>query len=319
MTHQRQHAAAEAATARRWTHAERPEEEAARLPQDIFSQIIAREPGLSRSHKVIARAVLTQPREFVEKPIEALAPWLSVSAPTIIRFCRTVGCEGLKDLKLKVMGGLRVGLRYLEPLTPPRNAEEVVDRVMRRAHHAMAKALQSIDLAALERAAGMIGRAGALYAFGSGGVSSWLIAEVQNRLFRLGLHIVPCADHQMQMMLAATVKRGDVVLCCSLTGRNGELLKAAAIAAEYGAGTIALTTVGSPLAGAVQLSLAMALDDDRDVLGPTSMRYGFLIAIDVLSYTIALNNSRDAQETMRRIKQQFLTHRDEDDRAPLCD
>ena len=318
MTHRTQRAAAQSSAITPWTHEERPEKEAARLRQDVFSQIIAREPSLSRSHKVIARAVLTQPGEFVEKPIEVLAPWLGVSAPTIIRFCRAVGCEGLKDLKLKVMGGLRVGLRYLEPLTRPRNAEEVVDRVMRRAQHAMAKALQNIDLAALEQAAGMIGRAGTLYAFGSGGVSSWLIAEVQNRLFRLGLHVVPCADHQMQMMLAATVKRDDVVLCCSLTGRNGELLKAAAIAAEYGASTIALTTVASPLAGAVDLPLALALDDDRDVLGPTSMRYGFLIAIDVLSYMIALN-SRDAQETMRRIKQQFLTHRDEDDRQPLCD
>ena len=322
LTHQRRRPAARAVAAPLTRAAARAGEaaaEAARAGPDIFSQIIAREPGLSRSHKVIARAVLTRPRDFLEKPIEVLAPWLGVSAPTITRFCRAVGCEGLRELKLKVMGGLRVGLRYLEPLTPPQNAEEVVERVMHRAQHAMARAVQTIDLAAVERAAGIIGRARTLYVFGSGGVSSWLIEEVQNRLFRLGLQVTPCADHQMQMMLAATVRRGDVVLCCSLTGRNGELLKAAAIAAEYGAATIALTTSGSPLAEAVGLPLAMGLDDDRDVLGPTSMRYGFLIAIDVLSYMIALSNSRAAQETMRRIKQQFLTHRDEDDRAPLCD
>ncbi len=318
MSHQTRRAAAPAVRSLLPPEA-RAGEDAARLPQDIFSQIIAREPQLSRSHKVIARVVLTHPREFVEKPIEALAPWVGVSAPTIVRFCRAVGCEGLKDLKLKVMGGLRVGLRYLEPLTPPRNTEEIVERVMRRAQHAMATALQTIDFALLEQAARLIRGARTLYVFGSGGVSSWLIAEVQNRLFRLGLHVTPSADHQMQMMLAATAKPSDVVLCCSLTGRNGELIKAAAIAAEYGASTIALTTAGSLLADAVQLPLAMALTDDRDVLGPTSMRYGFLIAIDMLSYMIALDNSRDVQETMRRIKQQFLTYRDEDDRQPLCD
>lgn len=291
----------------------------AAVPDDIFSHVAALEPHLSRSHKIVARAVLARPTDFIEKPIEVLAPWLGVSAPTVTRFCRAVGCEGLRDLKLKVMAGLRVGLRYLEPLTPPDNAGEVVERVMRRAQHAMATAVQTIDLGALERAAEVIGRARTLYVFGSGGVSNWLIEEVQNRLFRLGVHVTPCADHQMQMMLAATTKRGDVVLCCSLTGRNAELLKAAAIAAQYGAATIALTTRETPLAAAVELPLTMALSDDRDVFGPTSMRYGFLVAIDVLSYLIGLQNNRSAQETLRRIKQQFMIHRDEDDRQPLCD
>ncbi len=290
-----------------------------RTREDIFSEIIALEAGLSRSHKTIARAVLTRPREFIEKPIEALAPWLGVSAPTITRFCRAVGCAGLRELKLKVMGGLRVGLRYLEPLTPPDDAGEVVERVMRRAQHAMAMAMQTIDLAALGRAADIIGAGRTIYAFGSGGVSSWLVAEIQNRLFRLGLSISPSSDHQMMMMLAATAQRRDVVFCCSLTGRNEALLRASAIAAQYGAATIALTMRDSPLAAAVALPLTMALTDDRDVLGPTSMRYGFLAAIDVLCYLIAIRNSRAAQETMRRIKQQFLTHRDEDDAAPLCD
>jgi DNA-binding MurR/RpiR family transcriptional regulator len=289
------------------------------IRQDIFSHISALEPQLSRSHKIVARSVLTRPQDFIEKPIEELVPWLGVSAPTVIRFCRAVGCEGLRDLKLKVMGGLRVGLRYFEPLMPPDGTGDVIERVMRRAHHAMATAVQTMDSAALERAAGIIRHADTLYAFGSGGVSSWLIAEVQNRLFRLAVPVVPCADHQMQMMLAAAAKRSDAVLCCSLTGRNVELVRVAAIARQYGAATLALTTRNSPLAAAVDLPLTLMLNDDRDVFGPTSMRYGFLVAVDVLSYLVALGGERAVQDTLRRIKQQFLVHRDEDDRQPLCD
>ena len=80
-------------------------------------------------------------------------------------------------------------------------------------------------------------------------------------------------------MMAETADRTDVVLCCSLTGRK----------------------------------------DLADVLSPTWMRYGFLITMDILSYTIALRNSRSAQQMLRRIKQQVVTHRDEDDTQPLCD
>ncbi len=287
--------------------------------QDIFNHIVALEKGLSRSHRMVATAILAHPKLFIEKPIEELASWVGVSAPTITRFCRAVGCEGLRELKLRLMGGLRVGLRYLEPLTPPETTAEAVERVVRRAHRAVAVAAESADVQALERAAEIISRCRILYVFGGGGVSSWLVEEVQNRLFRLGVHVIPCVDHQMQMMLAATADRTDAVLCCSLTGRNAELIKVAGVASGYGALTIALTTRGAPLADAVDLPLTLALKDEGDVLSPTGMRYGFLIAIDILAYTMALRNSRSAQQMLRRIKQQFVTHRDEDDTQPLSD
>jgi DNA-binding MurR/RpiR family transcriptional regulator len=54
-----------------------------------------------------------------------------------------------------------------------------------------------------------------IYTFGSGGVSSWMVEEIHNRLFRLGLRITSSSDHQIQMMLAATVERGDVVFASS--------------------------------------------------------------------------------------------------------
>jgi hypothetical protein len=59
-----------------------------------------------------------------------------------------------------------------------------------------------------------------IYAFGSGGVSSWMVDEVHNRLFRLGLRITSSSDHQMQMMLAATVERGDVVFVSFAQGQQ---------------------------------------------------------------------------------------------------
>lgn len=286
---------------------------------DIIALIQAQEATFSKAHRRIARAILAQPQAFVEKPIEDLAPWLGVSTPTVTRFSRAVGCEGLRELKLRIMGSMRVGLRYLEPPTPPATVAEAISRVVMRAHHAITTAQQTVDLAVLEQVAEIISRSRVVYAFGSGGVSSWLIEEIQNRLFRFGLHVIPCADHQMQMMLAATMDPADSLLCCSLTGRSAELIRVAAIAAQYGAATIALTTAGTPLTQAVRLALTLALPDDGDVLGPTSMRYGFMAAIDMLAYVVAIRTQPAAHEKLRRIKQQFLTYRDEDDSQPLCD
>ncbi len=290
-----------------------------RLHGDVFSHIAALEPGLSRAHRAIAAAILTSPGEFVEKPIEELATWIGVSAPTITRFARVAGCEGLRNLKLKVMSGLRVGLRYLEPPVPPGDTADVVSRTVRRAQHAIAMAAHMLDTDTLERAADRIGATRTLYIFGSGGVSSWLIDEIQNRLFRLGVAAVPSRDHVMQMMLAATVTRHDTVLCCSLTGRNAELLRAVGIAREYGAVTLALTAEASALAAAVDLAVTIPGNDHSDVFGATSLRYSSLLMIDALAYLVALRNSRSAQQTLRRIKQQFVSFRDSDDSSPLCD
>lgn len=286
---------------------------------DILALILDRESELSKSHLKIAKAILANPRIFVEKPIEELVPWIGVSAPTITRFSRAMGCDGLRGLKLKVMGSMRVGHLYLEPPTPPATLAEVGERVAMRAQRAILNARKTIDLAALERAIEVISQSRMIYAFGNGGVSSWLIEEVQNRLFRLGLHISTSADHQMQIMLAATVGRGDVVFCSSLSGTNQELIRAVRIAADYGATTIALTIADTPLARVVDVALTPDIADDGDVLGPTSVRYAFLTIIDMLAYGAAVRSRPAALETLRRIKQQFTTHRDADASKPLSD
>ncbi len=105
--------------------------------RDVIGYMLDHVGELSRSHAKIAEAILHEPTAFVEKPIEDLVTWLGVSAPTIIRFSRAIGCDGLRDLKLKVMSSIRVGIRYLEPVTPPATFAEVQERVVLRAQRAI--------------------------------------------------------------------------------------------------------------------------------------------------------------------------------------
>lgn len=286
---------------------------------DIIGLLIDREQSFSKTHRRIADAILTEPHLFAERPVDELTEWLQVSAPTITRFARAVGCEGLRDLKLKVMGSMRVGIRYLEPVTPPAALSEVAERVVNRAQRAISTMHQGFDLALADRIINAISDCRVLYAFGSGGVSSWLVEEIQNRFFRLGVRVVPCSDQQMQLMLASTMERGDMLLCCSLTGNNPELEHAISVAHEYGATTVALTRPLSPIADAVDLHFAINASDDGDVLGPTSIRYAYLLAIDLLAYGTAMKRQIPAREKLRRLKQQFVTFRDPDDTLPLCD
>lgn len=286
---------------------------------DILARIRDAEPEMSRSQRKIAQAILQSPELFAAKPIEELAPWIGVSAPTITRFCRLLECSGLRELKLKVMGSMRVGSRYLVPTDPPETAEGVLAESLARAQSALVLASQQVSEELVSRALDAMLSGGTVYVFGNGGVSSWLADEVQNRFFRLGLTVVPCRDGMMFTMLAATLTRRDIVLCISLGGENDSLLVAAQIAREYGATTIAITPPDASLARGVDILLPCHIPDVGDVLGPTASRYGFLLIIDVLAFSAAIRIRPDAMEKLRRLKQQFVSKVDDTLDRPLCD
>ncbi|MCQ8816764.1 MurR/RpiR family transcriptional regulator [Mesorhizobium sp. SEMIA396] len=290
-----------------------------RNAQDVIGLIVDQQSQFSKTNRRIAHAILSEPHSFAEKPIEELTTWLNVSAPTITRFSRMLGCDGLKDLKLKIMGSVRVGIRYLEPQTPPGSIAEVAERVSKRAQKTIADMHHNVDLERAQAVVDKISVCHTLYAFGSGGVSSWLIEEIQNRFFRLGIRVIPCNDHQMQFMLATAVERTDVVICCSLTGANVELEKAVTVAREYGATTIALTPSGPPLAFAVDELLPIDCLPDEDILTPASIRYAYMIAIDIISYGVAIARKDAGREKLRRLKQQLAIARDAAQTQPLCD
>ena len=67
---------------------------------DVLRAIRQAMDGLSSGQRRIAELVLDNPTWAVNTNVEELARAAEVSAPTIVRFCRTVGCEGVKDFKL---------------------------------------------------------------------------------------------------------------------------------------------------------------------------------------------------------------------------
>jgi glucokinase len=72
----------------------------------ILQQIQRARANLSPAETRVADYVLAHPRSALNQPIAAIARAAEVSQPTVIRFCRTLGCEGLSDFKLRLASGL---------------------------------------------------------------------------------------------------------------------------------------------------------------------------------------------------------------------
>jgi RpiR family carbohydrate utilization transcriptional regulator len=68
----------------------------------MLGKIKSAEATLSRSERKVAEQVLQDPERIVEASIQQLAKLARVSEPTVVRFCRAIGCEGYHDFKLRL-------------------------------------------------------------------------------------------------------------------------------------------------------------------------------------------------------------------------
>jgi DNA-binding MurR/RpiR family transcriptional regulator len=296
-----------------------------RVP-DIIGRIKDALPTLSPAERRVAAAVLSDVRLAVEESSAALAVRAEVSEPSVTRFCRTIGCDGVRDFKLKLAQSLVVGELYLyadaaAPVseTPDAQLPEFWGTILSDAYGALREVERQIAPAAILAAAADIAAAGQVVTFGLGGSAAPLALETQHRLFRYGVRTACCTDPYLMRMTAATLHAGDVVIAISASGKTAELIEAVELARGYGATTIAITAMAGPLIKVVQHPLGVVIPENSNTLTPTAARFAYLAIIDLLSAATGYALGPSARESLRRIKYAALNHRKGNILEPLGD
>lgn len=286
---------------------------------DILAALQGEVENLSRSEQRIAEILFIDTEFAVNASIIELAARAEVSPPTVTRFCRRLGCQSFSEFKVRLAQTTFVGARYLKPESTAVSSVEVADNIVTRAQTALYNLHNALDIGLVDVVADKIVAAGMIYALGSGGNSSMIAGEIQNRLFRLGLRVTASVDHEMQLMLAAALKPDDIIIASSFSGQNLQLARTLEVAADYKVFSVALTRPGTPVANAATLVLPVDFPEGINILKPTSIRYAFLALVDIVATVAAMRVEESATETLRRIKHQVVAHRDKDDREALGD
>ncbi len=288
---------------------------------DIVVRLQRLEQEGSKSDRMLAALVLGD-LDFASKaPISEIAAKIGVSEPTVTRFCRSLGCEGVRDFKFWLAQAIAVGGQYLTQAPPVGESRElqVAELVADAASAAIRRGISGLDHAVVADVAGRISRAERILIFGSGGTSSMLATEMQNRLFRLGLNAVAQVDGQLQRMFAAVAGPTTLVLAFSTSGHAQSLIDAVQVARQYGAATVAITAPGSVLAAAAEVVIAYRPVEDGNLFKPTSSRFALLAIVDVLATMVAEACGSKVLEGLRRIKQSLNALKIEDPALPLGD
>lgn len=275
----------------------------------------------SKSDRMLAAMVLSDPDFASKASISDIAARIGVSEPTVTRFCRSLGCEGVRDFKFWLAQAMAVGGRYLteEPLARDAMDQRVVSIVGDAAIASIERVMGSVDVARVIAVAEHIAISQSILCFGSGGTSSMMATELQNRLFRLGLFAVAQVDGQLQRMNAATATAATTLIAFSTSGYAQSVVDATQVARQYGATTVAITAPGSALARVAETVIPFQPHEDGNLYKPTSSRFALLAIVDMLATAVAETRGTRVMETLRRIKQSLNTFKVEDPGLPLGD
>ena len=294
------------------------------LQIDVVSRIAERGHALRPAEQKVAQAILGDLAACAAASIHELAARAGVSEASVTRFARAIGCDDVRDLKVALARATGVGDRYLRNSTMPNDdIESGGTAVSRQIWRDVLQVLEMnhalIDPKTMDEAARRLLKARMIYVFGMGGASTTMANEARLRLFRLGFAASTYHDSVLQRMVAASTQAGDVVLAFSATGNIPELVASCEIAKEYGATVIAVSALGSRLAGIADVLLPVRAIETDFIFKPSSARYAMLMVLDTLVTELALLQKPRSQETLRRVKYVLDDYRGGDARDPLGD
>jgi glucokinase len=262
----------------------------------------------SPAEERVASLILAHPRAVMSEPISEIARRANVSQPTVIRFCRTMGCQGLADFKLKLASGVTgtVPVAHSQVHVGD-SALDVGVKVVDNTIAAMMEVRDSLNSDNLSKIIDVLSRATRVefYGFGSCG----LVAEdAQQKFFRLGIPSTAYTDPQLQEVSAALLKNTDVAVIISNSGRLRHLATTVEVAVNSGATIIALAPSNSQLAKRADYTLAVEHDEGSTMHIPMVSRILLLLLIDVLAVGVSLNRSSPFAELQRQAKRGILAH-----------
>jgi RpiR family carbohydrate utilization transcriptional regulator len=279
----------------------------------MLERIKASLPSLAPAEQRVGKLVLADPRAFANLPVTELADRAHVSKPTVVRFCRSMGYDGLSDFKLKLAGSVSEGVPFIHrSVDVDDKTSDIAVKVIDNTVAAFLKYRNDASSFALEHAAQALvatqktNRRIEFYGVGNSGI---VAQDAQHKFFHLGVNAIAYSDGHMQVMSASMLQPGDCAVIISNSGRTRDLMDACDIAKKQGATTIVITASGSPLASAGHIHLTADHPEGYDKYSPMVSRLLHLLIIDILATTVALRIGERLQPTLRDMKNNLRSKR----------
>lgn len=283
----------------------------------IRIHVISHYDRLSQSEQKAADFFLTHIDDIYSMPIATLAEQSGVSPGTWVRFCKSIGFDGLKDLKRMLFdkaSELSSGDNDFQDLIftdikDHRSTEHIIDSVQASSIQAITNTLQILDRKQLEQAAEAMFKADSVRIFGVG-ASGLVGLDLAHKLMRIGLDAVFSADFHIQLTYAATMHQGDFAVIISNSGITREMIEIQNILRGRGVKNLVLTQIGkNHLSEYATYVLTTSSPEIHRRSGAMSSRIAQLVLVDCLFITLANSHYTAIEGNLEASYDSSLPHR----------
>ncbi len=260
----------------------------------LLNQIQRSLTSLSPAERRVADYVLAHPRSAMNDPIAQIALASEVSQPTVIRFCRSLGCKGLSDFKLRLASGLTgtIPLTHAQ-VTGEDSMLELGVKVLGNTASAILQMRGQLNRASVDQAIDLLNAAERVEFYGTGHFGV-VAQDAQLKFLRLGVSSMSYTETGLQQFACRVVRPGVVVVIISSSGRVPELTEVADKVRALGASVIAITASLSPLARKADVALIVEHAEDAQTQVPMIGRILYLLMIDILAVGVAMRRGVNA-------------------------
>lgn len=275
----------------------------------VLTEIAAAIPNLRKSEVKVAEYVLKAPEQVMHMRIVDLAQEAQVSEPTIVRFCRGIGCNGFQEFKVRIAQEMAVAnnigqFAIVEDDSIEDICDKIADTTIQRLHQVKSQ-LKSKQIALAANALSTASRV-EFYGFGASGA---VATDAQHKFFRLQVATAAYSDPHMQSMSAVTLGENDVVVAISQSGRTKDLLHTVQLAQQHGAQVVSLAPANTSLSLAADLPIHINIEEDTEQFTPMTSRIAHLMIIDMLAVAVTQRRGPEFAEHLNAIKRSIKSLR----------
>ncbi|MGM9940685.1 MAG: MurR/RpiR family transcriptional regulator [Bulleidia sp.] len=264
--------------------------------QDVY-------PEFTQSERQIADYFLNHLQEVSTSSAKDLAERCGTSAPTIVRFSRTLGYNGFPALKMDILMSEK---NDVVDLTQEIEENETVARLVSTMYTHRKKTLESvrglIDESLVEKAVSAIETSGMVYLCGIGG-SGIVCQDFCQKLSRIGIHVIYAQDPHFMMTCLSSMREKDVLVAISYSGETNEVIETVRIAKEKGAVVIGISQLGKTTLNRLSdMMFYVPMEENTVRAGAISSRDSSLFICDTIYLVLMSRNLKENKQILSATK-----------------
>jgi DNA-binding MurR/RpiR family transcriptional regulator len=267
--------------------------------------------SLTGTEKKVADYILKNHGKVSSMSVAEFSEDAGVTQASVVRCCKSLGFQGYADLKMALAVELSKNrqLNYTPYIYPTDDASTILDKIFSANVKTLHDTAEKIDRATLQNVVDLLDHAHAIYIYGIG-TSAAIVTDFQYRIMQLGYTAFCYTDVPSMKISTMNIRKGDVAIGISHSGRTIATIEALQLAGENGAGTVCITSYpGSRITQVCDHNIEIFCDEIQYPMEAISARIAHISVIDAITtalsaghYDSTLKRSQTAHQLINSIR-----------------